>query len=110
MFSLRLVSVLTLIVWIGGAITIAGLVAPSAFAVLPSTEAAHVVGETLRRFHFVGYTAGVVLVGALVLAALIGPRPHAFWWDTCCVRVACRSCTCCSKTATWRYGAALRRR
>ena len=80
MFSLRLVSVLTLIVWIGGAITIAGLVAPSAFAVLPSTDAAQVVGETLRRFHFVGYAAGVVLVGTLVLAALIGPRPHAFWW------------------------------
>lgn len=79
MLPLRLVSALTLIVWIGGAITIASLVAPAAFAVLPSGDAARLVGETLRRFHLVGYAAGLVLVGSLVLAALVGPRPHAFW-------------------------------
>jgi hypothetical protein len=80
MLPLRLVSVLALVIWIGGALTIAGLVAPSAFTVLPSGDAARVVGETLRRFHFVGYGAGAALVASLVLAGLLGPRPHAFWW------------------------------
>ena len=80
MLALRLVSVLALTVWIGGAITIAGLVAPSAFAVLPSADAARLVGETLRRFHVVGYGAGAALVVSLGLAALLGPRPQAFWW------------------------------
>jgi hypothetical protein len=75
----RLMSALALMVWIGGAIIIVGLVAPSAFAVLPPPDAARLVGETLRRFHLVGYGAGVVLVTTFVLAALIGPRPHAFW-------------------------------
>jgi uncharacterized membrane protein len=79
MFPLRLISSLALMVWIGGAITIASLVAPAAFAVLPATSAAQVVGETLRRFHLVGYGAGTVMVASLVLAALLGPRPHAFW-------------------------------
>ena len=79
MLPLRLASALALTIWIGGAITIAALVAPSAFAVLPSTDAAQVVGETLRRFHLVGYGAGATLVGSLALAALLGPRPHAFW-------------------------------
>jgi hypothetical protein len=80
MLALRLVSVLALTVWIGGAMTIAGLVAPSAFAVLPSADAARLVGETLRRFHVVGYGAGAALVVSLGLAALLGPRPRAFWW------------------------------
>ena len=75
----RLVSALALLVWIGGAISIVGVVAPSAFAVLSATDAARLVGETLRRFHIVGYAAGTALVASFVLAALIGPRPHAFW-------------------------------
>ena len=80
MLALRLVSMLALTIWIGGAITIAGLVAPAAFAVLPSGDAARMVGETLRRFHLVGYGAGAALVASLALAAILGPRPHAFWW------------------------------
>lgn len=79
MLALRIVSALALIVWLGGAIVVAGVVAPAAFAVLSSAEAAALVGETLRRFHLVGYAAGVALVGAFVGAALLGPRPVAFW-------------------------------
>jgi uncharacterized membrane protein len=75
----RLVSALALLVWIGGAIAILGVVAPAAFAVLPSTDAARFVGEMLRRFHIVGYAAGTALVASFVLGALIGPRPYAFW-------------------------------
>jgi uncharacterized membrane protein len=75
----RLVSALALLVWIGGAISIVTVVAPAAFVVLPSNDAARVVGETLRRFHLVGYAAGAALVASFVLGALIGPRPYAFW-------------------------------
>jgi hypothetical protein len=75
----RLVSSLALLVWIGGAISIFAVVAPAAFAVLPSTDAARVVGETLSRFHRVGYVSGTALVASLALGALIGPRPYAFW-------------------------------
>jgi hypothetical protein len=75
----RLVSALALLVWIGGAISIVAVLAPAAFAVLPSTDAARVVGETLRRFQIVGYAAGAALVASFVLAGLIGPRPYAFW-------------------------------
>jgi hypothetical protein len=75
----RLVSALALLVWIGGAISIVGVLAPAAFAVLPSTDAARLVGETLRRFHIIGYGAGAALVASFVLAGLIGPRPYAFW-------------------------------
>jgi len=79
MFALRFVSALALIVWLGGAIVVAGVVAPAAFGVLPSHEAANLVGETLRRFHVLGYVAGTTLLAALVGAALLGPRPVAFW-------------------------------
>src|SRR5918995_3890050 len=79
MFALRLVSSLLLVIWLGGAITIGSLVAPSAFAVLPATQAATLVGETLRRFHLVGYGAGALLLASLAIGALLGPRPHAFW-------------------------------
>jgi hypothetical protein len=78
MFALRFVSALALTVWLGGAVTIGLVVAPAAFATLPSPEAATMVGETLRRFHLVTYAAGAVIVLLLVAMALLGPRPLAF--------------------------------
>jgi hypothetical protein len=79
MLALRFVSVAALIVWLGGAVAVAGIVAPAAFDVLPASEAATMVGEALRRFHLVGYVAGAALIAALAGAALLGPRPMAFW-------------------------------
>jgi hypothetical protein len=77
MSALRFVSLLALTVWLGGMITIGSVAAPAAFAVLGSGDAASLVGEMLRRFHFVSYgAAGVVLV-SLAGMALLGPRPHA---------------------------------
>jgi uncharacterized membrane protein len=83
MIALRYVYVVALVVWVGGLITIGGVVAPSAFAVLarPSggdTSAASVVGEVLRRFQLVGYVAGATLLATLVLMKLVGPRPPGF--------------------------------
>lgn len=77
--ALRFVSMLAVAIWLGGMVTIGGIVAPAAFATLPSSDAASLVGETLRRFHFVSYAAGGLLLLSLTLMALIGPRPRAFW-------------------------------
>jgi len=79
MLALRLVSALALIVWLGGAMAVAGIVAPAAFAVLPAADAGTLVGEALRRYHLVAYAAGGALIAALAGAALLGPRPVAFW-------------------------------
>ena len=79
MLPLRLVSALAASVWVGGAVAIGLVVAPAAFAVLPASAAATLVGETLRRFHLVMYGAGAVLLVSLAGMALLGPRPHVFW-------------------------------
>jgi hypothetical protein len=79
MSALRFVSMLAVAIWLGGMVTIGGVVAPAAFATLGSPEAASLVGETLRRFHLVGYTAGLLLLLSLTSMALMGPRPRAFW-------------------------------
>ena len=85
MIALRYVYVLSLVVWLGGALTIGGVVAPAAFAVLErggdargGAAAASVVGEVLRRFHLVSYTAGALLLVTLVSMKLVGPRPIGF--------------------------------
>jgi hypothetical protein len=78
MLALRFVAGLALVSWLGGALAIGSVVAPSAFAVLPASDAASIVGETLRRFHLVAYGAGAALVGSFILMAALGPRPRAF--------------------------------
>ena len=85
MIALRYVYVVALAIWVGGLITIGSVVAPSAFAVLGAaagaaspTLAATLVGEVLRRFHVVGYAAGVVLLSTLILMKVVGPRPPGF--------------------------------
>jgi hypothetical protein len=80
MVALRFGVGLALAVWLGGAVAIGSIVAPSAFAVLSAGDAASLVGETLRRFHIVTYAAGIALVGGLAGMALVGPRPRAFAW------------------------------
>src|SRR5512135_3171320 len=80
MVALRFVSGLALALWLGGAVAIGSIVAPSAFAVLNAGDAASLVGETLRRFHFVTYAAGLTLLAGLAGMALVGPRPRAFAW------------------------------
>src|SRR5690349_6644802 len=78
MLALRFVAALAVAVWLGGAVAIAGVVAPSAFAVLPMHDAATMVGETLRRFHLVSYGAGAVVLAAFIVMAALGPRPRVF--------------------------------
>jgi hypothetical protein len=77
MSALRFVSLLALTVWLGGMVTIGGVAAPAAFAVLGSTDAASLVGEMLRRFHLVSYGAAGIVLLSLAGMALLGPRPRA---------------------------------
>jgi uncharacterized membrane protein len=87
MLALRYVALLTLVVWVGGLIALGGIAAPAAFDVLGAQQAAGgrllagaVFGEVLRRFSFVSYAAGVILLGTLVVRAILGPRPRRFAW------------------------------
>jgi uncharacterized membrane protein len=85
MTALRYAYVVALVVWLGGMITIAGVVAPATFSALERTDgaggrtrAANVVGEVLRRFHVVSYGAAAVLLATLIGMKVIGPRPIGF--------------------------------
>jgi uncharacterized membrane protein len=85
MTALRYAYVIALVVWLGGMITIAGVVAPATFSALERVEpdvgrtrAAAVVGEVLRRFHVVSYLAAAVLLATLIGMKVIGPRPIGY--------------------------------
>jgi uncharacterized membrane protein len=85
MLALRYIYVLTLVVWLGGMLTLGALVAPTIFQVLQAHEpvagrelAGEVFGAILARFHYVAYAAGAVLLLTLFMMKLLGPRPRAF--------------------------------
>jgi hypothetical protein len=85
MRSLRYAALLGLALWIGGLVTLGGIVAPTAFAIV---DARHVesgrllVGVLfaafLDRFQFVAYGAGALVLLSLLARRLIGPRPVHF--------------------------------
>lgn len=61
---------LSLGVWVGAALFVGVLLAPGAFATLPTRElAGNVVGMALARLHLLGYACGAVYLLASVLAA-----------------------------------------
>jgi uncharacterized membrane protein len=66
---LRVLRLLALVVWVGGLIFFAFVLAPVAFHVLPSThEAGTVVGATLRVLNAIGFFSGLIFLFATVLA------------------------------------------
>jgi uncharacterized membrane protein len=72
---LRALMLLALIVWIGGIIFFAFVLAPTVFAVLPSTQmAGAVVGPTLSKLHWMGLVFGVVF---LICSVLYNWREYA---------------------------------
>jgi uncharacterized membrane protein len=72
---LRALMLLALIVWIGGIIFFAFVLAPTLFAVLPSTQmAGAVVGPTLSKLHGMGLVSGVVF---LICSLLYNWRKYA---------------------------------
>jgi uncharacterized membrane protein len=63
MWFLRFLMLLALIVWIGGIIFFAFVLAPTLFGVLPTTKlAGDVVNATLTKLHWMGLVSGVVFL------------------------------------------------
>ncbi len=71
----RLLQLLALIVWVGGLIFFAFILAPTAFRTLPSIrEAGLVVGAALRVFDLVAVGCGVVFLAATALLFSRAPQ------------------------------------
>ena len=68
----------SLIVWLGGLIFFAFVVAPAAFAVLPTRHlAGNLVGRSLGILHWMGIVAGLVFLAASILySRLSRGAPH----------------------------------
>jgi uncharacterized membrane protein len=80
MSFLRFVMVLSLVVWIGGLIFFAFVLAPTAFQVLPNTHlAGNVVGRALGKLHWIAIFSGVVfLLSSLLYSRLISGTAQFF--------------------------------
>ncbi|HEY6271922.1 MAG TPA: DUF4149 domain-containing protein [Terriglobales bacterium] len=66
---------LAMVVWIGGIIFFAFVVAPTLFTVLSSPQmAGGVIGPTLNKLHFMGLVSGVVF---LICSLLLNRRQYA---------------------------------
>lgn len=67
---MRFLQVLALGVWVGAAFFVGVLLAPGAFATMPTRElAGNVVGMALARLHLLGYACGTLYVVASAVAA-----------------------------------------
>ena len=73
---LKLIRLLALVVWVGGLLFFAFVVAPVAFGTLPNShEAGLVVGASLRALHWIGLCTGLFYL----LAAAMGARQRRGW-------------------------------
>jgi uncharacterized membrane protein len=80
MSLLRFLMLLSLVVWIGGLIFFAFVLAPTAFSVLPTTHlAGNVVGRALSKLHWIAIFSGIVfLISSLFYSRLVDGTPHIF--------------------------------
>jgi len=80
MSILRFLMLLSLVVWIGGLIFFAFVLAPTAFQVLPNTHlAGNVVGRALGRLHWIAIFSGVIfLITSLLYSYLTQGTAHLF--------------------------------
>jgi uncharacterized membrane protein len=80
MSILRFLMLLSLVLWIGGLIFFAFVVAPTAFSVLPSTHlAGNVVGRSLSKLHWIAMISGVVyLFSSLLYSRITDGTAHVF--------------------------------
>jgi uncharacterized membrane protein len=78
MSFLRYLMLLALVVWIGGLIFFAFVLAPTAFQVLPSTHlAGNVVGRALGKLHWIAIFSGLIfLVSSLLYSYLAEGAAH----------------------------------
>src|ERR1700684_550306 len=80
MSFLRFLMLLSLVVWIGGLIFFAFVLAPTAFSILPTTHlAGNVVGRALGKLHWIAIVSGIVFLGSsLVYNRLVDGTAHVF--------------------------------
>src|SRR6185295_11777565 len=87
MLAIRYLALAALVVWLGGMVVLGLLVAPSIFGTLQSAThdaaqgrvlAGATFGEILRRFHYLAYGCGAILIAALLVMKLVGPPPQTF--------------------------------
>jgi uncharacterized membrane protein len=80
MSFLRYLMLLSLIVWLGGLIFFAFVLAPTAFAALPSRHlAGSVVGRSLSTLHWMGILSGILFLASSILySRLTKGTPHVF--------------------------------
>jgi uncharacterized membrane protein len=76
----RYLMLLSLIVWLGGLIFFAFVLAPTAFSVLPSRHlAGTVVGRTLGALHWMGIFSGIFfLVSSILYSRMTKGTAHVF--------------------------------
>jgi uncharacterized membrane protein len=83
MSFLRYLMLLSLVVWIGGLVFFAFVLAPTAFTipdVLPTTHlAGNVVGRALGKLHWIAIVSGIVfLASSMVYSRIIDGSAHVF--------------------------------
>jgi uncharacterized membrane protein len=80
MSFLRFLMLLSLVLWIGGLIFFAFVVAPTAFKVLPTTHlAGNVVAGSLGKLHWIGIISGVIyLISSLLYSRMTNGTAHIF--------------------------------
>jgi uncharacterized membrane protein len=80
MSFLRFLMMLSLVVWIGGLIFFAFVLAPTAFQVLPNTHlAGNVVGRALGKLHWLAIFSGIVfLISSLLYSRVTQGSAHVF--------------------------------
>jgi uncharacterized membrane protein len=80
MSILRFLMLLSMVVWIGGLIFFAFVLAPTAFQVLPNTHlAGNVVGRSLGKLHGIAIISGIVfLITSLLYSRFTEGTAHVF--------------------------------
>ena len=80
MSFLRYLMLLSLVVWVGGLIFFAFVLAPTAFQVLPNTHlAGNVVGRALGKLHWLAIISGIVfLISSLIYSRMNEGTAHIF--------------------------------
>jgi uncharacterized membrane protein len=80
MSFLRFLMLLSLVVWIGGLIFFAFVLAPTAFQVLPNTHlAGNVVGRVLGKLHWLAIVSAIVFLAcSLLYSYLTNGTAHVF--------------------------------
>jgi hypothetical protein len=85
MLLLRYLTLLALVVWVGGLVALGAIAAPATFDVMAARQVADgrmlagaIFGEILRRFFWTTCGAAAVVLFSLTLRRILGPKPRHF--------------------------------